>query len=79
MKTFMNNDISPPDPSWDYYIHYHRLLAAKSKLQDLIEWLSEINLGTDEIDGSLDDDLVEIIKIIEDTRNYEVHTPDEPD
>jgi hypothetical protein len=78
MMVFMN-DIPPPDPSSGYYIHYHRLLAAKSKLQELIQWLADIDCATDEFDASLDDDLVAIIKVLEDTRNYEVHTPQEPD
>lgn len=78
MMVFMN-DIPPPDPSWDYYLHYHKLLRAKSKLQDLIQWLAESGCATDEFDALLDDDLVAIIKVLEDTRNYKVHTPDEPD
>jgi hypothetical protein len=73
------NNIPPSDFSWDYYIHYHRLLRAKSKLQELIQWLAEINYATDELDTSLDDDLVAIIKIIEETRNYEVRSLQSPD
>jgi hypothetical protein len=73
----MNIDISPPDPSWDYYIHYHKLLRAKSKIEELTQWLAEFDMATDESDASLDDDLLAIIKVLEDTRNYEARSPDE--
>lgn len=36
-----NENFPQPDPSWDYYITWHTLLKAKSRLDTLIKEISE--------------------------------------
>jgi hypothetical protein len=41
MNNEENLDIPQPDPAWDYYVTWHKLLKAKSQLDKLIQELSE--------------------------------------
>ncbi|HYX18778.1 MAG TPA: hypothetical protein VE944_31300 [Nostoc sp.] len=68
----MNNEeylnIPQPDPSWDYYLTYHRLLKARAELNKLIQDISELELATDESDKSINEDLFDLTSLLEDTR-----------
>ncbi|MEH1785898.1 MAG: hypothetical protein V7L23_10030 [Nostoc sp.] len=40
----MMNDISnilPPDPTWDYYLTWHKLFKANSHLKELIQYIGQ--------------------------------------
>lgn len=65
------------DPAWDYYLHWHKLCRAKSKLEKLMKFISERENATDESDKGLENDLVEILNLLETARDYSI-TPDEP-
>ena len=57
----MNNqevlNIPHPDPAWDYYIEWHKLIRAKVQLQNLIEFLSKVENATEETQVILQKDL----------------------
>ncbi|MDZ8089038.1 MAG: hypothetical protein RMY16_26330 [Nostoc sp. DedQUE12b] len=44
----MNNNIPEPDPTWDYYIEWHKLIKAKAQLDKLIEFISKVENATEE-------------------------------
>lgn len=71
-----NLDIPEPDPSWDYYLTYHRLLKAKSQLNQLIKDISELELATAESDQSINEDLFDLTSLLEGTR-IPIQPPDE--
>lgn len=70
------SDFPQPDPSWDYYLTYHRLLKAKSQLNQLIKDISELELATAESDQSINEDLFDLTSLLDDTR-IPVEPPDE--
>ncbi|MEH2050907.1 hypothetical protein [Nostoc sp.] len=71
-----NLDIPQPDPSWDYYLTYHRLLKAKSQLNQLIKDISELELASPESDQSINEDLFDLTNLLDDTR-IPIEPPDE--
>ncbi|MEH1811946.1 MAG: hypothetical protein V7K26_03585 [Nostoc sp.] len=74
----MNNENIPqPDPSWDYYLTYHRLLKAKSQLNQLIKDISELESATTESDQSINEDLFDLTSLLDDTRIPVDEPPDE--
>lgn len=78
MMKFMNNENIPqPDPSWDYYLTYHRLLKAKSQLNQLIKDISELESATTESDQSINEDLFDLTSLLDDTRIPVDEPPDE--
>jgi len=76
MNNEENLDIPHPDPSWDYYITYHRLLKAKSQLNQLIKDISEIKSSSAESDKFINDDLFDLFNFLDDTQ-IPVEPPDE--
>ncbi|MFN6484030.1 MULTISPECIES: hypothetical protein [unclassified Nostoc] len=68
MNNQENLDIPHPDPSWDYYLIYHRLLKAKYELDKLIHCISEIESATDESDNSINEDLFDLVSLLENSR-----------
>jgi hypothetical protein len=78
---FMNeenitNKIPEPDPSWDYYLTYHKLLKAKAQLNQLINDISELEFSSAESDESINEDLFDLTSLLEDTRIV-IELPDE--
>ncbi len=68
---FMNNedlDIPQPDPDWDYYILWHKLFKAKYKLEKLLKYVAQIESANTDSDQNVNEDLVEIINLLEETR-----------
>ncbi|MEA5622519.1 hypothetical protein [Nostoc sp. UHCC 0251] len=64
----MNNenlDIPHPDPAWDYYIEWHKLLRAKAQLEKLIEFMSKVENFTEDTQEILQKDLQAITDTIE--------------
>lgn len=72
----ITNNIPQPDPVWDYYLNYHRLLKAKAQLNQLINDIKELELATTESDQSINEDLSNLTSLLEDTQ-IEIEPPDE--
>nr|WP_322711764.1 hypothetical protein [Nostoc sp. ChiSLP03a]MDZ8213007.1 hypothetical protein [Nostoc sp. ChiSLP03a] len=53
----MTNNIPHPDPTWDYYIEWHKLIRAKAQLDKLIEFISKVENATEETQEILVKDL----------------------
>ncbi len=67
-KSEITNNISQPDPAWDYYPIWHSLHHIKAKIDVALTVLSEEKYSTPEIDKQLraildppSDKLVELI------------------
>ncbi|MDZ7970863.1 MAG: hypothetical protein RM368_39080 [Nostoc sp. DedSLP03] len=56
-----------PDPSWDYYITWHKLLKAKSQLDELIKNVSEYEIETVTQNEYFEEQLSKILKILNST------------
>ncbi|MBN3905132.1 MAG: hypothetical protein HWQ35_00640 [Nostoc sp. NMS1] len=67
----MNNqileDIPQPDPAWDYYLTYHTLLKAKSRLDKLINEISEFEEASVTQDEYFEEQLLKILKTLSST------------
>ncbi|WP_445629074.1 hypothetical protein [Nostoc sp. DSM 114167] len=61
----MTNNITQPDPSWDYYIEWHKLLRAKAQLENLIEFISKCENATEDTQEILQQDAAIIITTLE--------------
>ncbi|WP_448271580.1 hypothetical protein [Nostoc sp. DSM 114160] len=64
----MNNEnleVPQPDPAWDYYIEWHKLLRAKTQLEKLIEFISKCENSTEDTQEILQQDAAIIITTIE--------------
>ena len=61
----ISNNIPQPDPGWDYYIEWHKLLRAKSQLEKLIEYLSKVKDATEDTQEILQKDLQAITDTLE--------------
>lgn len=59
------NSIPHPDPSWDYYIEWHKLIRAKAQLDKLIEFISKVENATEDTQEILITDLQAITDTIE--------------
>ncbi|MEH2422498.1 MAG: hypothetical protein V7K48_16750 [Nostoc sp.] len=59
------NNISQPDPAWDYYIEWHKLIRAKAQLDKLIEFMSKVESATEDSQKILEQDLQAITNTIE--------------
>jgi hypothetical protein len=68
MNNQENLDIPQPDPAWDYYITYHKLLKAKAELNKLIHYISELESATGGSDESINEDLFDLTSLLDDTR-----------
>ncbi|MEH1817311.1 MAG: hypothetical protein V7L09_33610 [Nostoc sp.] len=75
LKKIMN-EIPQPDPSWDYYLTYHRLLKAKHEMDKLIHFVSNLESATAGLDESINEYLFNLTSFLEDTR-ISVEPPDE--
>ena len=66
----MNNEnlehIPQPDPTWDYYITWHKLFKAKSHLEKLIKYVGQFEDAEPEVDEQVEADVILIIKYLED-------------
>ncbi|MEH2266916.1 MAG: hypothetical protein V7K68_00545 [Nostoc sp.] len=60
------NDIPQPDPTWDYYLTWHKLFKAKSHLAELIQYVGRFESEETEINERIESDLVEIIRSLQD-------------
>ncbi|MBD2435843.1 hypothetical protein [Nostoc sp. FACHB-110] len=60
----MNNENPQTDPSWDYYILWHKIFQAKFKLEKMLSYISEIEYATEETDKSVDADLAVITNLL---------------
>lgn len=61
----INNNIPHPDPAWDYYIEWHKLVRAKAQLEKLIEYISKLENATEEGTEILQQDAAIIIGTLE--------------
>ena len=61
-----NLNISQPDPSWDYYITWHKLFKAKAHLEKLIKYVGQFEEAETSIDEQIESDLVVIHKLLQD-------------
>ncbi|MHC5740249.1 hypothetical protein [Nostoc sp.] len=71
-----NLDIPQPDPSWDYYLTYHRLIKAKSQLNQLIKDISELEASSADSDELINENLFDLTSLLDDTR-IPIEPPDE--
>ncbi|MFN6485993.1 MULTISPECIES: hypothetical protein [unclassified Nostoc] len=62
-----SNNIAEPDPSWDYYITYHKLLKGKFHLDELIKYISKFEEASTETNEFFEKDLSTILRILEST------------
>ncbi|MEH2114817.1 hypothetical protein [Nostoc sp.] len=76
MKNEENLDTPHPDPAWDYYLTYHRLLKVKSQLNQLIKDISEFESATADSDQFINEDLFDLINSLKNTRIV-IEPPDE--
>ncbi|BAY16904.1 hypothetical protein NIES21_27380 [Anabaenopsis circularis NIES-21] len=61
------NNIPQPDPTWDYYIIWHKLFKAKNHLDKLVAEIAPIEYSSTAIDQGINNDLDAIIGILSDT------------
>ena len=61
----MTDNIPHPDPAWDYYIEWHKLMRAKAQLDKLIEFISKVENATEDIQEILIRDLQTITDTLE--------------
>ncbi|MBN3959238.1 hypothetical protein [Nostoc sp. NMS8] len=59
------SNIPEPNPSWDYYITWHKLLKAKFHLDDLMEYISKLEEASADSNEVVEEDLSKIIRILE--------------
>lgn len=66
----IENNIPEPEPSWDYYLTFHKLLKAQSNLEKLISYVRNLedSVFSDDLNESINEDLFDISSILEDTR-----------
>ncbi|MEH2123091.1 hypothetical protein [Nostoc sp.] len=65
MNNEENLNIPHPDPSWDYYIEWHKLIRAKAQLDKLIEFISKVENATEDTQEILMKDLHTITVTLE--------------
>ncbi|OYD93119.1 hypothetical protein CDG76_20720 [Nostoc sp. 'Peltigera membranacea cyanobiont' 210A] len=61
----MTDNIPHPDPAWDYYIEWHKLIRAKAQLDKLIEFMSKVENATEDTQEILQQDASIIISTLE--------------
>ncbi|MDZ8134374.1 MAG: hypothetical protein RM049_03620 [Nostoc sp. DedQUE04] len=61
----MTNNIPHPDPTWDYYIEWHKLIRAKAQLDKLIEFISKVENATEDTQEILIKDLHSLTDTLE--------------
>ncbi|MDZ7992046.1 MAG: hypothetical protein RM022_014835 [Nostoc sp. EfeVER01] len=65
----MNNEedlnIPHPDPAWDYYIEWHKLIRAKAQLEKVVEFISTVENFTEETQEILVQDTAKVISTLE--------------
>ena len=66
-----------PDPAWDYYVTWHSLIHVQGKINEVLQFMKDIESADTESDKSLSEDLNQIVDLIQDI--VEALTPDEPD
>jgi hypothetical protein len=76
MNNEISEDIPQPDPAWDYYLTYHRLLKAKAQLNQLINDIRELESSSGESDQSINEDLSDLAVFLQDTQIL-IEPPDE--
>ncbi|MEH2260731.1 hypothetical protein [Nostoc sp.] len=59
-------NIPEPDPTWDYYLTYHKLLKAEAQLNQLINYIKELESASSESDESINEDLFDLVQFLED-------------
>ena len=65
MNNEQNLNIPHPDPAWDYYIEWHKLIRAKAQLEKLIEFILKIENATEDTQEILQQDAATIINTLE--------------
>ncbi|MBX9259402.1 hypothetical protein H1Q63_36720 [Desmonostoc muscorum CCALA 125] len=55
------NDFPQPDPVWDYYIEWHKLIRAKAQLEKVIEFISKVENATEDATEILQRDIAILI------------------
>ncbi|WP_017654570.1 hypothetical protein [Fortiea contorta] len=60
------DNIPEPDPAWDYYVTWHQLIKARSKLDELIEYLGTIENSSADSDRNLKAFVSQINTLLED-------------
>ncbi|MDZ8085596.1 MAG: hypothetical protein RMY16_08370 [Nostoc sp. DedQUE12b] len=58
-------NIPEADPTWDYYIEWHKLIRAKAQLDKLIEFISKVENATEETQEILVKDLHSLTDTLE--------------
>ena len=71
MMKFMSDkdtskNIPQPDPSWDYYLTWHKLFKAKSHLEELIHYVGQFESEEVEINERIESDLFMITRYLQD-------------
>ncbi|MEH2263833.1 hypothetical protein [Nostoc sp.] len=66
MSNEENLNIPQPDPSWDYYIEWHKLIRANAQLKELIEFISKIENAREDVQEILRQDISKIIATLAD-------------
>ncbi|MEH1807546.1 hypothetical protein [Nostoc sp.] len=61
----ITNNIPQPDPAWDYYIEWHKLIRARTQLDKLIEFMSKVENATEDTQKILIQDLHSITDTLE--------------
>jgi hypothetical protein len=72
MNNEENLNIPQPDPSWDYYIEWHKLIKANAQLKELIEFMSKVENATEDAQEILQQDILKILATLKD-----IQPPDE--
>lgn len=62
----ITNKIPQPDPSWDYYLTWHKLFKAKSHLEELILYVGQFESEEVEINERIESDLFMITRYLQD-------------
>ncbi|MEA5601056.1 hypothetical protein [Nostoc sp. UHCC 0252] len=56
-----NENIPVPDPAWDYYIEWHKLIRAKAQLEKVIEYISKVEDFSEDTQEILLEDTAKVI------------------
>jgi hypothetical protein len=60
-----NLNIPHPDPAWDYYIEWHKLIRAKTQLEKVIEFISTVESFSEETQDILVQDTEKVINTLQ--------------
>ena len=58
-------DIPHPDPVWDYYIEWHKLIRAKAQLEKVIEYISTVEDFSEDTQEILVEDTAKVISTLQ--------------